>query len=194
MRRLSPVRQDCLRMKQMNALYAASRRQHSAGLLIRETPRGAGSQPLEVNVIFTHKQATAAALKSAKCLGRGLGASIHLHATIVVPFRLSLDQPPVSVPFMERLLCSLAAQPEQETSEVTIHLYVCRNPIETILQVLRPNSLVVIGAPRRWWPPATSRLARRLRARGHRVVFVNVKGQTTGLCNEGQTANSWQPK
>lgn len=146
-----------------------------------ETTTGTDSEPLEVNVIFTEPRATAAALKSSESFARGFGACIRLRAAIAVPFRLPLDQPPISVCFLEQLLRDLVGQPEQDGFERTIHLYVCRDRSETLLQVLKPNSLVVIGGRKHWWPTAASRMAGALRAQGHRVVFVDVKEQTIGL-------------
>jgi len=178
MRRLSLVLQDQQRIKSMWDGYSiGSVRQHTE-LLTPATATGPGSKRLEVNVIFTGKPATAAALKSAQSLANGLGACIRLRAVIAVPFRLSLDQPPVSVRFMEQLLCNLVGQPEEDGIEHTIHLYVCRDQTGTILQVLKPNSLVVVGGRTRWWPTAESRMARILRAKGHRVIFIDVKGQS----------------
>jgi len=177
MHRLSPIAQDGHRIKSMKYVYSADRNQ-SAGLPTSETTAGTGSEQLEVNVIFTEKQATAAALKSAESLASGLGACIRLRAVIAVPFRSSLDQPPVSVRFMEQLLCNLADHREENGAGRTVHLYVCRDQIETILRVLKPNSLVVIGGRKRWWPTATSRIAGALHAKGHRVVFVDAKRQT----------------
>ena len=177
MHRLSPAAQDGNRIKSMKNVYSADRNQQSAGPPTSETTAGTGSEQLEVNVIFTEKQATAAALKSAESFASGLGACIRLRAVIAVPFRLSLDQPPVSVCFMEQLLCNLADHREENGAGCTV-LYVCRDQIETILLVLRPNSLVVIGGRKRWWPTATSRIAGALHAKGHRVGFVDAKRQT----------------
>jgi hypothetical protein len=164
----------------MMNLYGVDVVKQSKGWVACETTARSGSEPLEVNVIFTQQQATAAALKSAESLARGLEASIRLRAAIVVPLRLPLDQPPVSVPFMERLLGDLVGQPEPGGPELSVHLYVCRDWIEMLLQVLRPNSLVVIGGRKHWWPTAASRMARALRGIGHRVVFVDIREQRTG--------------
>jgi len=180
MRRLSVRGQDWSGIKPMNNSHSAEMNEHSAALVTPETAPGACSDQLEVNVIFTDEETTAAALKCAESLAKGLGACIRLRAAIVVPFRLSLDQPPVSVPFMEQRLCKLVDQWEREGPEPNVHLYVCRDRIETMLFVLRPNSLVVIGDRKRWWPTAMSRMAGILRAKGHRVVVVDVKGKTTG--------------
>ena len=148
-------------------------------LVTGEAPAGFDSESLEVNVVFTEPEATAAALTAAESFARGLGAYIRVRAAIVVPMRLPLDQSPVSLPFMEERLRDLVGQPEPDGSEVTVHLYLCRDWIETLLGVLKPNSMVVIGSRKHRWPAAASRMARTLRARGHRVVVVDVRGQAT---------------
>jgi hypothetical protein len=145
-----------------------------------ETTSGADTEPLEVNVIFTEQQAAAAALKAAESFARGLGACIRLRAAIVVPMRLAIDQPPVSVRFMERLLRDLVGQPDPDGPEVAVHLYVCRNWLGALLQELKPNSLVVIGGRKHWWPTPEIRMARALRANGHRVAVVDFRDEETG--------------
>ena len=129
---------------------------------------------LEVNVIFTDPQATVAALKTARSLARDLGACIRVRAAIPVPYPLPLDEPPVAIRFTERLLLDLVGRLELGTFEPSVHVYVCRNQVEALLQVLRPNSLVVIGGRKHWWPTAGSRMANALRSKGHRVVFVGL--------------------
>ena len=143
--------------------------------LIRETPEVSGPGRLEVNVIFTDPQATVAALKTAGVLARDLGASIRVRAAIHVPYTLPLDKPPVSVGFLESLLCRLVRRSELHTFEPSVHLYMCRDRIEALVRVLRPNSLVVISGREHWWPTAERRMAKALRSKGHRVVFVGLK-------------------
>ena len=143
-----------------------------------ETAEGLGPGRLEVNVIFTDPQATVAALKTAGSLARDLGACIRVRAAIAVPYALPLDKPPVSVGFTERLLSDLVCRLELDAFEPSVHLYLCRDQVETLLQVLRPNSLVVIGGRKHWWPTAESRMARALRSKGHRVVFIGLKKGT----------------
>ena len=142
--------------------------------------RAEGSQPirLEVNVIFTSPQATAAALKTARSLARDLGARICLRAPIVVPYALPLDEPPVSVGFIEKLLSKLICRMELDSFEPSVHLYLCRDRIETLLRVLNPKSLVVIGGRKRWWPTEERRIANALRSKGHRVVLLSLKRNT----------------
>ena len=141
------------------------------GGTITETPSG----QLAVNVIFTDREETIAALKTAKSLARDLGARIRLLAAIVVPLRLPLDQPQVSVQFMEQLLRDLMIQTEQDESEITVELYVCRDWFDALSRILHPDSLIVLAARKRWWTTPTSRLAQALRAQGHRVALVDSK-------------------
>ena len=133
------------------------------------------SGPLAVNVIFTDVQSTAAALNFAQSFARELGARISLRAAIAVPFQLPLDQPQISVAFLQDAMRELVAQLKSETFDPTIHLYLCRDRIWALSQVLKPNSLVVIAGRKRWWPTAETRMARALRAEGHRVIFVDSK-------------------
>src|SRR6185436_18478235 len=87
------------------------------GAVIRPNAEQTGCGQLEVNVIYTNPKATGAALKSAALLARDLGARIELKAVITVPMRLPLDQPPVSVSFLERLLAKLVCQVGQSPCE-----------------------------------------------------------------------------
>jgi hypothetical protein len=132
----------------------------------------------EVNVIFTDPQATVAALRTAGSLARDLGANIRVRAAITVPYTLPLEEPPVSVAFTERLLYDLVCRLGPGDFEPSIHLYLCRDQVETLLRVLTPNSLVVIGGRKHWWPTAERRIANALRSKGHRVVFIGLKWGT----------------
>jgi len=138
-----------------------------------ETREGFASGPLELNVIFTDPQGTAAALRFSQCFARELGVRIQLSAAIAVPLRLPLDQPPVSVAFLQENLRKLASQVTEGGFDPTVHLYLCRDRVPALLQLLRPNSLIVLGGRKHWWPTAESKLVRALRAEGHRVIFVD---------------------
>lgn len=144
----------------------------------RETSEGLGPARLEVNVIFTDPQATVAALKAAGSLARDLGACIRVQAPIAVPYRVPLDKPPVSAGFIEKLLSDLVCRLELDAFEPVVQLYLCRDSIETLSQVLSPNSLVVIGGRKHWWPTAERRTAQALRSKGHRVLFIGLKTGT----------------
>ena len=146
--------------------------------ITRETAEGLGPGRLEVNVIFTDTQATVAALKAARSLARDLGARIRVRAAINVPYALPLDRPPVSAGFIEELLGDLVCRLQMDAFEPSVHLYLCRDQVESLLHVLSPNSLVVIGGRKHWWPTAERRIAKALRSKGHRVVFIGLKRGT----------------
>jgi hypothetical protein len=141
--------------------------------LTPQAPPAFASGPLEVNIIFTDLRGTAASLNFAQSFARELGARIRVRAAIAVPLRLPFDEPPVSLAFLEENLRNLLSQLEKDAFDPSVHLYLCRDRLATLLQVLRPNSLVVIGGPKRWWPTAETRMACALRSHGHRVIFVD---------------------
>lgn len=149
-------------------------------VLLGENAEASGTGQLQLNVIFTEPKATALALTKAMALAEDLDACIHIRAAIAVPIRLPLDQPHVSIPFMQEMLSSLVTSityKVPEVPELGIDLYVCRERIETFLQMLGPNSLVLIAGPQRLWPTAETRMAKRLRAEGHRVLFIPYRGR-----------------
>jgi len=130
---------------------------------------------LEVNVVFTDLYATTSAFKAATSLALGLDACIRVRAAIAVPFCLPLDRPQVSVPFTEKVLSELVSRAEPNDLDVTVHLYISRDRIGTLLEVLRPNSLVIIAGRKRFWPSPESRFAKRLQSQGHRVLFIPLR-------------------
>jgi hypothetical protein len=129
---------------------------------------------LEVNVVFTEAKATMGALKVAGVLAKDLRAKIRLLAPQAVPFGFPLESPPVAVDHTEKLLLDLASQGMQGPIETTVHLYLCRDRLDTLGQVLKPNSLVIVGG-KSWWPNDASYLARMLRSIGHHVILVSRK-------------------
>src|SRR5581483_5161709 len=129
--------------------------------------------PLEVNVIFTDQASTAAALAFAQSLARGLGARIHLQFAMEVPFQLPLESPGISVSFLQEQLSKFLGDMENDGFESKAHLYLCRDRVRALQQTLKPNSLVVIGARKRWWPTPENRIARALRAKGHWVLYAD---------------------
>ena len=72
------------------------------------------------------------------------------------------------VDFNERRLRVIAKRPKGRV-ETRISIYLCRDPLETLMSVLKPHSLVVVGSCKRWWPTAEKRLAAKLRQAGHEV-------------------------
>ena len=125
-------------------------------------------QRLNIAVVFTSVEATLAALKEAGALASSLGARITLLVPQVVPYPLALETPPVLIEFNERRFRLIASQSPVET---TVQIYLCRDGMETLTNVLSPGSIVVIGAQKRWWPTREKKMARQLRRVGHEVVF-----------------------
>jgi len=123
---------------------------------------------LNIAVVFTSVAATLAALKEAGTLASSFWARITLVVPQVVPYPLPLESPPVLVEFNENRFRQIAAQSPVET---TVEIYLCRDPVATLMEVLTPSSLIVIGGRRRWWPTRERSLVRRLRKAGHEVIF-----------------------
>ena len=135
---------------------------------------GAGGQ-VEVVVVHTAIPATLLALKTAATLAKGLSARVRLLVPQVVPYALPLETPPVPISFTERRFRTVA---EKVAVETTVEIVLCRDIAPALETLLRPRSLIVVGArsPSWWsraWPSAETRLARSLRRLGHQVVFAN---------------------
>jgi hypothetical protein len=130
---------------------------------------------LAVNVLFTDARATRTPLEAATRLAKTLEASIRVRAVMVVPFSLPLDRPQFSIPFLEEALSRLVTPFQQNSLDITAHLYLSRNRIATLLQVLQSNALVIRAGRKRPWPTAESRMAKRLQVKGHGVVVLPLR-------------------
>lgn len=148
------------------------------GLEPSEQDPGSGAapgRPLSVNVIFTNPESTMTALRAAESFVRDLRSTVHIRAMIGVPHQLAMDYALVSVQFFQRLLCDLVERVGSGRCQYVLHIYICRNRIETLLRVLRPSSLVVIGGRRRFWPTAEGRLWKAAIDAGHSVAFIDAR-------------------
>ena len=125
---------------------------------------------LKVNVLFTTPEATRSAVKMAAQLAGSLGARIRIIAPQVVPFPLQLAQPTIAPEFTARRARAIM---EGCSLETEIEVCLCREALDAALSVLKPNSLVLIGGRRRFWPTAETRIASQLRRRGHQVLFID---------------------
>jgi hypothetical protein len=130
-----------------------------------------GSGQLEVALLFTSPEATVSALERTAALLRGLNARINLVAVQTVPYRLAVNNPPISISFNEQRLEDIASESPIET---TAHLYICRCPLETLTSVLQPGSTLVVGTRKRWWPTWERKLARKLESAGLRILLLEV--------------------
>ncbi|HEX5230335.1 MAG TPA: hypothetical protein VFW44_21630 [Bryobacteraceae bacterium] len=124
---------------------------------------------LNMSVIFNSVESTRAALIEAGALAKSLSGRITLLVPQVVPYPLPLDPPSVLVEFNEKRFRVIASNSPIET---TVHVYLCRDKIQTLTSVLRPGSIVVLSGRKRWWWRTRDEvLARKLRRAGHKVIF-----------------------
>lgn len=123
---------------------------------------------LEIVVFLTSVKATLAAMDQAARLLKGLNGHISLVHFPTVPRQLALDSPPVSLDFTKERLLAIANESSVDT---TAYLYLCRCPFEGLMSVLKPDALIIIGCPRRWWPTWETKLARKLQHAGYQVIL-----------------------
>ena len=143
----------------------------SKGPAERLCPEEAESK-LEIIVVFTTVPLTLAALKKSGTLASQLGARILVLVARIVPYPLPLTAPPVPLGFDESRIRRIAGECPPKT---TVLLCLCRDLWQTLRLTLTPNSLVVLGVRKRWWPTRASRLARKLRRAGHEVIVVETE-------------------
>jgi hypothetical protein len=127
---------------------------------------------LNIAVVFTSVGSTLAALKEAGALASSLDARIRLLVPQVVAYPLPLESPPVLVEFNEHRFRVIARESLVET---TVQVYLCRDRMELLLHMLSPNTLVVIGGRKRWWPTTEKLMARRLRQAGHKAILIETE-------------------
>jgi len=126
------------------------------------------TNPLEIFVVYTSVQATVIALTRAAALAKGLNARLRFVMLNLIPYPLPLETPPVRCDFSERRLLDIVIASPVET---TVQLCMCRQRFETLVALLRPRSLVVIGGRKTWWPTKEEKLARELGRAGHEVIL-----------------------
>ena len=145
------------------------------GARLRLFNPGIHPQParLRIHVLFTNPVDTRAALNTAIGMATGLETEVALIVTQIVPFTLPLDNPPVPLDFASEQIRKLAESVSGCSNELQGYIYLCRNPIETLLRELPAHSLIVIGARPRWPFGKSKRLARALRRNGHEVILAN---------------------
>jgi hypothetical protein len=131
-------------------------------------------EQLEITVLFTDIRHTLEALRSAGQLAQGLHSRIRLLVPQVVPYPLPLDSPPVMLEFAEHHFRVIATKQAagNRLIDTRVEIYLCRDVDEMLDQALKPKSMIVVGGAKRFWFTSEKRLARRLRRKGHEVIFV----------------------
>ena len=108
-------------------------------------------------------------------MARDLNTRVRLVAPQAIPYAYPLNQSPIAIGFTERLLADLVSKMENGPTETAIEIFLCRDRLRTMLEVLQPNSLIVIGGRKRIWPTKESALAKKLRSFGHEVIFAPIQ-------------------
>jgi hypothetical protein len=125
---------------------------------------------LRINVVFTDLSTTETALRRAAELAIDLGAETRILVPHVVPYPLPLECPAVPLEFTCRRLTTLA---ESAGADPCVDIYLCRDAIELLVQVLPPTSIVVLHARTRFgFPTTATRIVRALRKVGCSVIVV----------------------
>jgi len=150
--------------------FQATRDQSHSCRIQLFNPQARESESFRIHVLYTNPRDTRVALKTAVEMSAQLGSEIVLIVSQIVPFPLPLENPPVPLEFASERIRSLA-----ETTPVDLQgfIYLCRNPVDTLIQELPMHSLVVIGARTHWPFGKSKRLARALRRHGHEVILAN---------------------
>lgn len=124
--------------------------------------------PLELTVIFTDVPGTLVAIKKGTELASDLHSRIRVVMPQVIRYPLPLTCPPVSREFNERRLRTVCCG---HALDVRIEICLCRDQSDVFRFVLNPQSIVLLGGKKHWWPTREKALSRLLRRMGHQVIF-----------------------
>lgn len=123
-----------------------------------------------IHVFATSDDGTRAALATAIPLARGSNARLIVDIPRVLPYALTTGDLAAPIAFVAKRYGRLLRELD---GDAQIRICLCRTPGDVAGRLLAIDDAVVIGGPSGWWLPSREeRLARRLRRRGHHVVFV----------------------
>jgi hypothetical protein len=127
---------------------------------------------LDVVVPYTEWSVTDALLKRAVALTAGLNARVTLVAVHTVPYQAPFGCPAAVHAHLVEQLVDLASRcPLPVNPQVVL----ARDRTEGFCHVLRPESMVLVGARKHWWRTEEEKLARTLARDGHKVVLLHVE-------------------
>ena len=126
-------------------------------------------QQLQVNVLYTTPEGTVGALETASRLACDLGSRPKVLRLYAVPFSLPLEKPAVPIGYLEEQIHALG---DESSIEINARVILCRDPRQSLWELLTPQSLIVMGGRKRWWQTKEQRLVKLLRKDGHEVIFV----------------------
>jgi hypothetical protein len=127
---------------------------------------------LDVVVPYTEWSVTDALLKRVVALTAGLNARLTLVAVHTVPYPAPFGCPTAVHSYLVEQLVDLASRcPLPVNPQVVL----ARGRTEGFAYVLKPESIVLLGARKHWWRTEEERLARTLARDGHKVVLLHVE-------------------
>jgi hypothetical protein len=127
---------------------------------------------LDIVVPYTEWSVTDALLKRAVALTAGLNARLTLVAVHTVPYPESFGCPTAVHAHLVEQLVDLASRcPVPVNPQVVL----ARGRTEGFAYVLKPESIVLLGARKHWWRTQEEKLARGLARDGHKVVLLHVE-------------------
>jgi hypothetical protein len=150
------------------SVYALSSPIDSVEVIVPSLAPPWAAARLQIFVIYTEFHEAVAALRAAERLANQLGALVRLVMPYEVSYSLPLDRPPVLTNFLKAQLADAAARAEVD---VEGQVCLCREKRAALNNLMPPNSLIVFGGRKRWWPTESSRLAKYFQKLGHHVVF-----------------------
>ena len=120
---------------------------------------------------YTEWDLASAVLQRVPALTAGLNAKVTLVAVHTVPYPLPFECPAAAHAHLVEQLVDLASL---SPLPVYPQAVLARSRNEGFRFVLKPESMVLIGARKRWHATAEERLARTLAHEGHRVALLYV--------------------
>jgi hypothetical protein len=135
-------------------------------------PEGPEQAPgsLEIVVPYTGPETTAKVVEKAAALAIGLNAMLKLIAVYVAPYPADLSCPAA---MQEHLTARLGEIAERTSLPSSVQIVVARDRDAGFRHVLRPESAVLLGSPKRFWRTREEKLARALAREGHHVSLLH---------------------
>ena len=130
------------------------------------------AEELDVVVPYTEWSVTDALLKRAVALTAGLNFRLTLVAVHTVPYPAPFACPTAVHAHLVEQLVDLASRcPVPVNPQVVL----ARGRTEGYCHVLKPESIVLLGARKHWWRTDEEKLARTLARDGHKVVLLHIE-------------------
>jgi uncharacterized ion transporter superfamily protein YfcC len=126
---------------------------------------------IELVVAYTRPDVTRAVLDRVAGLTQGLNARLSLIAVHTVPYPIPFTCPSSGHAFLVEQLIELCdASPVPATAQVVL----ARTREDGFRHALKPESAVLLGARKHFWPAQEEALARALAEEGHQVTLIHV--------------------